>query len=155
MPVVTDVTFARIAALLAADSVSFSSSPDGLHVRLFKSPITPTGSMDTATFASHFADFDGGNALAAEDGDANVAVDGGNGNNSVELVPPLGGFRWSVSGSDNLPQTIYGYVVMNTGETVVLFADLLPAPITLTGVGQVIELGFPKITINRAGAVNA
>ena len=65
----------------------------------------------------------------------------------IDLAAPLGGFRWVTGDAVHLPQTIFGYVLLNHGSTVVMASQLLDTPITLTSFPQVIDLGDVNLSL--------
>jgi len=95
-----------------------------------------------------YADFDGSTPLAVELGTQQVANDPATGEQIVTLVEPLGGWRWETTGLTNLPQTVYGYALLTEASAELLAVEPLPAPITLSEVGQEINIGKARFRIN-------
>jgi hypothetical protein len=59
----------------------------------------------------------------------------------VEIPPPVGGWHWQVNTNlTNLPQTIYGYGVMDNTGAILWGTNLLPTPLLLTAIGQGVDV---------------
>lgn len=95
-----------------------------------------------------FANFDGSTALDVALDDQQVGTDPLTNQQKVTLVEPLGGWRWEVTGTTNLPQNIFGVALLTAASASLLAVEKLPTPITLTEIGQEINLGtldFPIV----------
>lgn len=126
--------------LLGADTATLSDADN--KVGLIKAEFTPgdllvPGEITPATFTgSTFKVI--GSATITE------SLDPNNGDVLLDVPPPIGGWRWETSDTVGLPQTIFGFWLTNNDENVVLGAELLAAPIILTGANQ-------SVVLNRVG----
>jgi hypothetical protein len=117
-----------IATLLADDTATLAAVvPPKVH--LAKAAFVPGPSLDPATLTE--ADFDGYTAKAITAGSQDVYTDPTTGLITVELKAPVGGWHWALTGITNLPQTIYGWYVLDSAGTVLYGSGLVPSPITL------------------------
>lgn len=138
----TDTVFARMLALLGADTltVGTTATPTACTVALVKATFSPGPTLRLADIVE--ADFDGYAAKTVASAPQPQSNDPSNGD-SILLIPPLaGGFNWETTGLTNLPQVIYGYVVIGHGPEIVGSALISP-PINLTGVNQGISIPSP------------
>lgn len=139
-----------IAAAIGADTVTFAPSlAAASFLCAVKTPFTP-GPTTTFVNGTDNADFDGFANKAIAAGVRTAAVDPLVGGRKVILDPPAGGFRWTTTGTTNLPQTIYGVALTLTTNTLttakVLGCMLLETPVTLTATGQTFEV--PEVSFN-------
>jgi hypothetical protein len=110
------------------------------RVSLFKNAVTPNENNVIGDLT--LADFDGSTAKTVALGAQEAAVDPVSGQQVITVPEVVGGWRWETSGVTNLPQTIYGFALYDsTGPGPLLGIELLPTPITLTEVGQEINIG--------------
>jgi len=129
----------QMAKLLAADAATLAPAADALQVVLLKNN-PPVG--ENLAFADlQLADFDGSAALEPGVGAQDEGLDPSNNDAIVTMLAPAGGWRWETTGDTNLPQTIYGFALLDHAGTLLLAAETLPTPITLTGVNQQIDIG--------------
>lgn len=87
--------------------------------------------------------FDDYTAIACAAGAAAAAVDPIS--NAWEIRPPEpnGGFSWIVGGDTDLPQTIYGWALVNHAKTALIAAENFAAPLQLTAQDQVVDVPQP------------
>lgn len=97
------------------------------------------------------ADFDGYAALTAVAGNAQVATDPATRDRLVQLVPPVGGWRWEVDGLANIPETIFGWWAQNGVGSVLLACGTFDAPIILAAVGDFVLLPDASIRLLLTG----
>jgi hypothetical protein len=96
--------------------------------------------------------FSGYAPITTGNGAANVGIDPVSRNYRLELLEPAGGFRWETASDTDLPQTIFGWFAQSTTDpTALLFIERFAQPITLDGVGQVIEIPRASIDLLRIG----
>lgn len=93
------------------------------------------------------ATFTGSTPLAGVSGAQEVGVDPVTGQQVITINTPAGGWRWITGDAVNLPQTIYGYALVDNAAAVLLGMDLLVTPVSLTGAGQVVDLGTVNLSI--------
>jgi len=143
----------RMAAMtrLASDTATLAPAADPNHLCLVMSEFTP--SEDLVVADVDLATFDGGDPIEVELGTQPSGFEPGTDDSSIDISPPVGGFRWETTGITNLPQTIYGYVLTNEAETTILASAIFDTPFVLTGVNQVVDgvtarLFLPKDSIS-------
>lgn len=128
----------KMAQLLAADATTLAPAADANIVALVMAAFTPGEGMVVGDLT--LATFDGSTPLAAGVGTQPEGLDPNTADAIITIKSPVGGWRWETTGVTNLPQTIFGYALLNDDGTVLLGADTLPDTITLTAVNQVIQL---------------
>jgi hypothetical protein len=133
----------KAAQLLAADASTLAPATDANVIALVKAPIAPGEGLLLIDIT--LADFDGSTPIDVGTGTQPEALDPNTADAIISLLPPAGGFRFETTGITNLPQTIYGYVLLNNAMTKVYASESLATPITLTAINQVIELGTVHI----------
>lgn len=134
---------AQMAFLLAADTTTLAQAADNNMIALIMAPFTPS---ETLTFASlTLATFDGSTPILVGLGTQPSAYDPLTDDVVISLKPPVGGFRFETTGTTHLPQTIFGFALLNEALDALLAAELLPVPITLTGINQGIDLNDVEI----------
>lgn len=115
------------------------------YILLFKNNITPAESLTFANLVE--ADFDGYAAIKLGAGAQLVSLNPVDLTAVMDLRIPAGGFRWVTTGVTNLPQTVYGYALVNHAKTILLASANLDAPITLDVAGLRIDLGAPTLNL--------
>lgn len=133
--------------LLAADTATLAQAANANLIVLCTNQIAPSELMVMADIDE--ATFDGYAALEVGLNAQPEALDPSNADSIIDLIPPVTGFRWETTGLTNLPQTIYGFALCNQAKTILFAAQLLPAPVTLTGTNQRVDVGAPTL---RQGA---
>jgi hypothetical protein len=114
-------------------------------MKLVKAAFAPA--EDIAFAGLTYADFDGSTPIVCGTGTQPVGIDPATQDQKITIKAPAGGFRWETSGITNLPQTIYGYALVDNADAVLLAMALLPTPLLLTEIGDEINLGAPELTI--------
>jgi len=122
------------------------SSTDAI-VRLAKNSFTPGLGLLATDIDT--ADFDGYADKAADPG--LWAIDPATGNIVFYATEPAGGFVWETTGVTNLPQTIFGWVWMQTDSDTIFAGALFDTPIVLTASNQLVEVSFNRITMTPGG----
>lgn len=124
--------------LLAADSATLAPALNGNKVALVKAAFTPSEALAIGDVT--LADFDGSTPLVAGTGTQPEGLDPATADSVVTIKPPATGWRWETTGITNLPQTIFGFILMDNAGAVLLASELLVNTITLTAVNQVVNL---------------
>lgn len=135
----------QLGELLAADTGTLAPATLANKVALVMAAFTPEENMVPADLV--LATFDGSTALNAGTGTQPCGVDPATGQQIVTIKEPAGGWRWETSGVTHLPQTIYGYALLNNDSSALLGIAVLPAPLTLQEIGQEIQIGNVTMTI--------
>jgi|SRR6516225_8098630 hypothetical protein len=130
----------QIAALLAADVASLAATT-APKVHLSKAPFTPSPSLDPTSMVE--SDFAGYASVPIVSGTQLVFQDPLTLLQTIELKEPAGGFHFAVSGTAGLPQTVYGYYVLDSAGAVLLGSARLDTPIPLTANGQAFDIEGP------------
>jgi len=141
----------KMAAGLGATTVTFSPSLSAqLSFVPIKSDFTPGPTL--VLDDTDIADFDGAAFLLDTAGAITPTINPLNGNRQLVIPPPANGIQWEVTGTTNLPQTCYGYVLTSSTITIeganLLAAVKFEEPFLLTEEGQAFEGEDNKITIN-------
>lgn len=127
-------------ALLAGDLVRWGSTLPNVEVRLSKSDFVPSAALSLADVTEATFDGYGSPAMLIPFGAQNVILDSDTGRVGILMKEPTGGIKWIVTGTTELPQTIYGWYLYDITADALVWSELLPTPIPLTAVGNVIEL---------------
>jgi hypothetical protein len=128
----------KMATLLAADATSLAPATDLNVIKLVMATFTPGESTVVGDLT--FATFDGSTPIEVTAGTQAEGLDPLTADAVITLSPPVGGFRFEVTGTTNLPQQIFGCALVSDAG-VLLGCQTLPQPITLTAVNQFIDLG--------------
>jgi hypothetical protein len=134
----TYTVFDSLALLLSQDTATIAPAANPPKLHLAKAPFVPNQDRVPADFTE--ADFGGYAAIAAIVGNQNPLIDPLTGERMVEMKIPAGGWRFTCTGLANTPQTIYGAYLMDNGGTVIFGSALLPAPLTIDTIAQVVEV---------------
>jgi len=130
--------FAQQVNTLVRNSTDLMNPASPNLLKLVNAPFTPTGSLVYADLS--WATFDGSDPIANASGAPNVVFDPDTGQWGLVMKEPAGGFTWIVGDAGGLPETIYGYALVNSDEDTLLASALLPSPIVLTATGQFVQL---------------
>jgi len=135
----------QLGELLAADATTLAPAADANTVALIAAPFTPSeillpGDLTLATFTGS-APKDG--AVGAQQ----AGIDPTTGDQVITILAPLGGYRYECTVAPGAPETIYGYALMNDDQTLLFAVAALPVPVTITSVGDFIDLGAIIMTI--------
>jgi hypothetical protein len=137
--------------LLAADTTTLAPAMNAIYMALVKAPLVPTEQLTFADIT--LATFDGSTPIALTVGSQPEGLDPVTTDSVIDLSPPAGGFRWITTGTTDLPQTIYGYVLLDHAKTTLYAAETLDVPITLTATGQRIDIGDANLNL-AAGSIS-
>lgn len=136
-----------IGTLLAADAGSFAPAVSANKIALVMAAFTPNEDLTLGDLT--LADFAGSTPLAGSTGAQLASVDPATDEQLITIKEPLGGWRWVTTALTNLPQTIYGYALVDSTIAAMYGVQALDVPITLTAVGQSIDLGAVVLRINQ------
>lgn len=129
----------RSMILLGQDTLTLNQTTDVLKLALIQAPFAPGPTLAVADV--DLADFDGSSPKLCDAGALPESLDPQNGDVLLDVRPDAGGFLFEVTGTSNLPQTIYGWAILNNDLSVLYGSEMLAAPITLTAVNQSLEIG--------------
>lgn len=93
-----------------------------------------------------FATFTGSAPKAGAAGAQGVGNDPATGQQIITILAPVGGWRFVCTVAPGAPETIFGFALTDSAGAVLLGAELLPVPITITLAGDEIDLGAIPIT---------
>jgi len=134
----------EIGTLLATD-VPYLAPVAANKMALIMAAFVPSETLLLADVT--LATFNGSTPIAGVAGAQQVGLDPETGEQMITIKEPVGSWRWIVNALTDLPQTIYGYCLINNAEDFLLGSELLPQPITLTAVNQEINLGTVKLAV--------
>jgi hypothetical protein len=115
-------------APVAANKIALIMAPFSLNENLAITDLT------LATFATS-------TPIAGAAGAQAVGVDPATLDQVITIKVPAGGYRWVVTALTNLPQTIYGWALIDTAGATLIAVGQFPTPYLLQDVGQEIDLG--------------
>jgi len=137
----------QLGELLAADATTLAPSSAANKVALVMNDFTPSENLNVSNLT--LATFDGGNPISGITGTQPVGLDAQTGDQIITISPPAGGWRWEVTGSANLPQTIFGFALLDDTLSTLLASEKFIPPIGLSSVGQEISIGTITIRLNQ------
>jgi len=130
---------------ICANTANLAQPTPFVALGLIKTPFTPD--PDLTLGVGMLADFDGSTPIHADSAATQLGTDPANGDQIITPKVPAGGWRWVVTGVTNLPQTIYGFCILDSAETTLLASELLDPPITLTTTTDEIVLGTDEVNL--------
>jgi len=132
--------------LLGADSATLNPGVGSeCKIALVQNDIAPSELITLADCT--LANFGGSTPIALGAGAQLVLLDPGTTDAVMDLRLPAGGFRWETTGLLNLPQTIYGFVLLDDGLSVVYASERFDSPVTLTAANQRVDIGAPTMRL--------
>jgi len=135
----------QIGELLAADDTTLAPAANANKMALIAAAFTPDEGLEEGDLT--YASFDGSTPITGVVGTQQAGVDPATLDQIVTIKEPAGGWRWESTGVTNLPQTIYGFALLDNALAVLLAVASLDEPVTITAAGQEINLGACKLTI--------
>jgi hypothetical protein len=134
----------ELGTLLAADPATLAPAVNGNKIALVMQPFVPTEDLIATDLT--YATFTGSTPIQGSTGAQLTGVDPATGEQVLTIKAPLGGWRWHTTATTNLPETIYGFALLDSTLASLYAVQLLPTPIALTESGQEIDLGAVTIT---------
>jgi hypothetical protein len=128
----------QIGNLLAADTTTLAPVAAN-KIALIKAPFTLSETLVLAGLT--LADFNGSTPIAGAAGAQLVGIDPATQDQVITIKDPAGGYRWITGSLLNLPQTIYGFALIDNAGATLLGVELLPTPLALQAIGQFIDIG--------------
>jgi len=148
----TQAIFERGMSLLGADTTTLNkTSTSRNQMILFQNNVAPGRGQVIGDFVE--ADFTGYNPVEIVEGPMPQTDDPATGDALVTFPPVAGGFTFTTTGTTSLPQTIYGFAIVDDAKTVVYAAGLLEDPVTLTGSGQTLVVPTPQLRLLQNGLI--
>jgi len=132
----------RMADLIGADTVTLAAPTPFVEIHLSQTAFVPSPDLVMADITE--ATFDGYAPLNAASAATQVFSDPATGDIMIQVREPAGGWNFQTTGTTDLPQTIFGFVLTDAAGAVVHGSELLDTPITLDGSGQ----GFDIPNVN-------
>lgn len=132
-------------AQLVAENPDFFDADDSNFLWLIKAPFTPSPTLQVEDV--EFADFESSDPIAPQAGPSLFASDPTTGRQIVQLLDQGAGFHWITVNTVNLPQVIYGVMLVSPDQLTCYGSALLEEPITLTEANQIIDLGSVRFTL--------
>lgn len=129
----------QLGELLAADDTTLAPAGAANKIALIAGPVTPDENLVVGDI--DLASFDGSTPIAGATGTQQAGIDPVTGDQIVTIKEPAGGWRWESTGVTNLPQTIYGFALLDATLAELLAIGMLPVPVTITAAGQEINIG--------------
>jgi hypothetical protein len=134
----------ELGTALAADATYLAPAVNGNLIALITAPFTPDENLVIGDLT--LADFFGSTPLEAGTGTQDVGIDPPTQEQRITILEPAGGWRWQVTGTTNLPQSVYGFALCTDALASLLAVEALPTPISLTTVGEEINIGSAALT---------
>jgi len=130
--------FNRLSILLSQDTGTLAPAANPPKLHLSKSSFLPNQDAVPADFTE--ADFGGYAAIAGIVGNQNVGIDPLTNERLTEMKVPAGGWRFFCNALTNTPQTIFGAYLMDNAGVNIYGSVLLPSPLVIDTIGQVVEI---------------
>lgn len=134
----------QLGVLLAADSTTLAPAVSANEIALIAAPFTPSEDLVIASLT--LATFTGSAPKVGVTGAQGVGNDPATQDQIVTNLAPAGGWRFVCTAAPTPPQQIYGYALTTTATGALLAVALLPIPVTITNVGDEIDLGAIQFT---------
>jgi hypothetical protein len=128
---------------LAANATYLAPASLPNAIALIIAPFTPNENLTLAALT--LATFTGSTPIDGIAGAQEVSIDPVTLQQKITIKPPAGGWRFACTAGSGLPQTIYGYALVDNAVAVLLGVQVLPTPITITASGQAIDLGVVEM----------
>jgi hypothetical protein len=114
---------------LNEDPATLAQPTDNNKMVLLKADFTPSPNLDPLTITK--CDFTGyADILVPLDAQV-IGVDPLTNQKVIRLKEPLGGYNWLCTGTANLPQNAFGWIVLNDSENNMWGCGKFPAPIVI------------------------
>lgn len=133
-----------LAESLAADTTTLAPVA-GNKIHLIQEEFIPGDDTDFTALTE--ATFTGATAKVLGTGVQPVGTDPETGQFVISQLEPAGGLRWEATALTNLPQTIWGFVETDNTSADTYGSDLLEEPVTLTKVGDFVEIPWARFTL--------
>jgi hypothetical protein len=140
----SNVILDALASLLANDPLTLAPVANAVHVHLAVNAFTPGPGLLITNFVE--ATYPGSAAKNAGVGPQQNFIDAVTGQRTVQLIEPVGGWHWVATGLTNLPQDVYGIYVTDNADAVVYGSARLEGPISITAIGQAIDVAQVRFT---------
>jgi len=134
----------QLGELLAADTTTLAPAAAN-KIALISAPFSPNEDLEFADLT--LATFTGSTPKAGAAGTQQVGIDPATGEQVITNLAPAGGWRWECTAAPTPPQSIYGFALVDNAVAVLLATEALATPVTITNVGDFIDLGAVKLTI--------
>ncbi len=138
----------QMGELLAADSTYLAPAVNGNKVSLIAAPFTPDENLVLGNLT--LATFTGSAAKVAGTGTQGTGVDPATGEQIITILDPAGGWRWECTAAPGAPETIYGIALTDNGVTVLYGVEPFDVPVTIAAVGDQVQVGNVKLTVNSS-----
>jgi len=133
----------QLGILLAADTTTLAPVAAN-KVALVMAPFVPSENLVLADLT--LADFTGSTPIAGVAGAQLVGTDPATLQEVITNKAPAGGWRWITTALTHLPETIYGYALIDNAGATLIATATLPQPVTLSEIGDFIDLGSLELT---------
>lgn len=124
---------------LAANTASLAPATDPNEIALITAAFTPTEDLVIGDLT--LASGDGLDAIVGVAGTQLTGTDPLTQEQLVTIKDPAGGYRWALTSAPTPPVTVYGFALTTTAAGALLATQALDAPITLTNIGDEIDIG--------------
>jgi len=122
---------------LLANALLWNDDP-ATRVGLVKSSFVPSPDLQMTDIT--MASFTGGEDILVPAPPQLAILDNDSGRVGIIMKEPVGGYRWICSVAPDPAETIYGWIVYDTDDQRIFFSELLPAPVVIAAVGNVVEI---------------
>jgi hypothetical protein len=124
----------KLGTLLAADAATLAPAANENEIALIVADFALSENLVIGDLT--LASFTGGDPIPGVVGAQETGIDPITLQQVIEIIPPVGGYRWEPTVGGELPITVYGYALTTAASAALLAVEKLGAPQTLTDVGQ-------------------
>lgn len=134
----------QLGALLAADTTTLAPSVTANKIALINAAFTPSENLVVGSLS--FATFTGSAPKSGTIVAQGTGIDPSTGSQQINITAPAGGWRWVCTAAPGSPETIYGYALTDSTGATLLAVQPLDVPLTISVVGDTVDLGSVDIT---------
>ncbi len=134
----------QLGNLLAADTTTLAPVSAN-KVALIAAAFTPSENLVIGDLT--LASFTGSAPIAGAAGAQGVGIDPTTEDQVITNLAPAGGWRYVCTAAPATPQPIYGAALINNAGSTLLAVEAFPVPITITNVGDYVDLGALALNI--------
>lgn len=133
----------QLGELLAADLTTLAPVAAN-KIKLINAPFVESEGLALGDLS--FATFTGSAAKAGASGAQQAGIDPATQEQKITNLAPAGGWRWECTATPGSPEDIYGYALVDDGNTTLLGTHMFPTAVSIAEEGDYIDLGAVEIS---------
>ncbi len=139
---VTQANLNAFVDVIAADT-GILAAATAMHCHLVINSFTPSLSLELADVT--LATFTGSTPLNAGTGVQPVLLNPLTNQYEIRIKEPAGGWSWICTADPATPETVYGFILTDTADTLLIGSGLVDTPVEISAAGQGLEIGSIKL----------